>query len=495
MKKIAIFSVLMLMLTSTLSYGVLANDPDVEAPSDVEGFAATALSEGVKLTWLPATDNVGVAGYEIHYGLTPALEQGEVYDEIVDVGNVLQYTVSGLTNGTTYYFSAIAYDAAGNESVNWAVGSPLSATPDVNAGASTNNSEAPQVSDAEAVNKTNVKVEFSKKIVLPEEDPQDSFSIENNEDFTELVVLAAEMDEDDETGKTVLLTTEEQEEGTEYTLVANISIKDEAGNPIISGTSDTAVFVGSGLDPEDEPALVVVKAMSIDNEHVSVEFNKTVVLDIDPLSGFEIYAEDDPTETLTTSSIMLGENEAGVDDAFALIKTSPQENKIYVVKVTGVTDEDGNLIHSESNVATFLGKSAADTDDPSIPLPDLTPPADVASFLAKKVLQENKYLVTLSWVLPGDADWDSVLQNLYMSMDKGDNYTKKASLETDVTEYEVGELEPGEYWFKLTQEDAAGNESEGVVTKILLAETGPAGLVGLVLLSLGLGKLVTKRRS
>ncbi len=494
MKKTTIFSVIMLLLVSTLSFGVLANEADVESPSDVEGLEATPLSKAIKLTWLPATDNVGVDGYQIHYGLTPVLAAGQEYDTIVDVGNVLTHTVSGLQNGTTYYFSAIAYDAAGNESLHWAEGSPISATPSGDGEVE----DAPQVADAEAINKNQVKVEFSKKIVLPDEDPQDAFSIENNETFTELVVLDAEMDEDDETEKTVLLTTEDQVEGVEYTLVASILIKDVAGNPIISGTSDTAIFVGSGLEMEEKPALKVVKAESIDNTHVAVDFNKTVVLGINPSANFIIHAEDDSTETLTVTSVMLGENDKDVDDAFALVRTTPQEDKVYVVKVVGVTDEDGKEIDSEENKATFLGKldaSGGDDDPLAPPVPDLVPPADVAKFLAKAVLDGNKYLVKLTWALPVDVDWDSVIQHLYTSKDKGENYKKEADLDVEVTEYEVKDLEPGEYWFKLTQKDKAGNESEGVVTKIVLAETGPAGILGLVLLSLGLGRFVTRKRS
>lgn len=508
MKKIAVLFFALLLSLMPL-HSVLAEEPDNEPPSDVEGLEVEPLDGAVNLTWLPATDNVGVEGYEIHYGLTPVTESGQSYDNVLDVGDVLEYTITGLENGTTYYFSAVAYDAAGNESLHWATNSPFSATPSADAGEPNENDvleveeneDAPQVSDAEAVNREQVLVVFSKEIVLPEEDPQDAFSIENNEDFTELVVLEAEMWEEDETNATVLLTTEVQEEGVEYTLTAHIAIRDLDGNPIISGTSDTAIFSGSGLEMEEVEPLVVLDAESIDSTNFSVTFNKTVVLGVDPAENFLVHAVDDMSDAPTIMAVTLGENHEGTEDAFAVVRTSPQSNVNYMVTVLGVTDEDGNPIHEDANYATFEGPFVPDedededvdedVDEPT--LPDVTPPEDVAKFLAQAFLRMDELVVSLTWTLPVDPDWDSVLQRLYMSTDLGENYLEEAELDPDVSSYEIEGLEPGEYWFKLTQEDAAGNESRGVVTKVILTETGP-GVVGLLLASLGLGTLVTRRR-
>ncbi|MBI4975260.1 hypothetical protein HZC20_01150 [Candidatus Peregrinibacteria bacterium] len=54
-------------------------------------------------------------------------------------------------------------------------------------------------------------------------------------------------------------------------------------------------------------------------------------------------------------------------------------------------------------------------------------------------------------------------------------------------------MEPGEYWFKVTEKDVAGNESKGSVVKVKLAGTGPE-LIGLFALSLGLGRVFTRRK-
>ena len=50
---------------------------------------------------------------------------------------------------------------------------------------------------------TSPLADFSEEIVLPSEDAQDAFSIENQSDLTMLTVNSAKMDEDDNENKTV----------------------------------------------------------------------------------------------------------------------------------------------------------------------------------------------------------------------------------------------------------------------------------------------------
>ncbi|WP_328617762.1 glycoside hydrolase family 9 protein [Amycolatopsis sp. NBC_00355] len=88
---------------------------DTTAPSAPTEVTATPGSTSVSLTWTAATDDVGVAGYDV---LNSA---GAVVGSTTGTG----YRVTGLTPATAYTFSVRARDAAGNQS---AAGGPVSVT-------------------------------------------------------------------------------------------------------------------------------------------------------------------------------------------------------------------------------------------------------------------------------------------------------------------------------------------------------------------------------
>lgn len=486
MKKILSLMAATMLLSMIALPTFAASAEDTESPSDVEDLTATACNGAAKLTWSAATDDVGVTGYIVHYGTKSVQVKGDTYDKNIDAGNVRETVVPTLTNGTTYYFSVVAYDAAKNESVAWAPEAHVA--PSAEAGSCEDN-EAPKVADAEALNIEEVKVVFSEAVALPEEDAHLAFTIDNDETFETLEVSKAEVDEEDETGKTVILSTDDQSDGVEYTLTVGIDIKDKAGNPIISGTSDTAIFTGSVAPKaeEDVSGPQIEGVETVDSTHILINFNETVVLGIDPSENFVITAKDDETDVLEILGVSLGPNTENVDDASAVVTTSEQKAVEYIVSVVGLEDESGNLI-GEGASGTFDGVVGGGEPGEER---DVTPPADVANFLAEKIVEAGKQSVTLSWDVPAESD--AVEQKIYKSTDKGEKYASEATLDGDATEYEVGELDPGEYWFKITEEDAAGNESEGKITKIILSETGPE-MIGLVLLSIGLGRIVAKRK-
>ena len=95
---------------STLDNGVvragLPGNLDTTAPSIPNNLAsANTGNTSTSLTWRASTDNVNVTGYTI-------LRNG------VAIANsaATSYTDSGLTSGTTYNYTVLAYDAAGNKS-------------------------------------------------------------------------------------------------------------------------------------------------------------------------------------------------------------------------------------------------------------------------------------------------------------------------------------------------------------------------------------------
>ena len=78
------------------------------APTNVT--ASTRTTTSIALTWAPATDNVGVAGYGVYNGA-----------DLVDTTAGNTGIASGLTCGTNYTLSVDAFDATGNSSPKTAV--------------------------------------------------------------------------------------------------------------------------------------------------------------------------------------------------------------------------------------------------------------------------------------------------------------------------------------------------------------------------------------
>jgi fibronectin type 3 domain-containing protein len=68
------------------------------------------LAGDVSLAWDPSTSE-DVTGYKMYVGLSSGS-----YERVDPLGNVTEYTVTGLAGGAEYYFAVTATDDAGNES-------------------------------------------------------------------------------------------------------------------------------------------------------------------------------------------------------------------------------------------------------------------------------------------------------------------------------------------------------------------------------------------
>jgi hypothetical protein len=72
-------------------------------------FSALA-AQSIGVAWIPSSD-AQVVSYKIYIGMA-----SHCYFNHVAVGNTNAATITGLTDGATYYFAAAAVDGAGNES-------------------------------------------------------------------------------------------------------------------------------------------------------------------------------------------------------------------------------------------------------------------------------------------------------------------------------------------------------------------------------------------
>ena len=94
--------------TMSVTTSACADTQPPTAPSNVT--ASTRTTTSIALTWAPATDNVGVAGYGVYNGA-----------DLVDTTAGTTGIVSGLTCGTNYTLAVDAFDATGNSSPKTAI--------------------------------------------------------------------------------------------------------------------------------------------------------------------------------------------------------------------------------------------------------------------------------------------------------------------------------------------------------------------------------------
>jgi hypothetical protein len=97
----------------TLSSIRIVYEPHL-APLAPAGLTAAPANGKISLSWR-RVDDPEVKGYEVYYGLSPGSYFGEGAAQgasPLDAGNVTQMEITGLENGTLYYFSVVAYDGS-----------------------------------------------------------------------------------------------------------------------------------------------------------------------------------------------------------------------------------------------------------------------------------------------------------------------------------------------------------------------------------------------
>lgn len=242
-------SIVALMLAGAMAipFAFAANEPENVNNASAVSKDATTLT----VSWDEAKDYQGndVDHYRIYYS-TQSVQGGDApsYEVEVDTpDNATVYDLGGLTTDTTYYLSVTAIDALDVESLEYSI--EASGTPTAEVPEEEGDMTAPTVLNVIAADKNHVLIGFSEEVKLPELLAEAAFTItEQINPANVLEVISAEKYAEDPENKTIVLETADQTKNVNYIVTASVAITDMDGNPIVSGSTDSGIFLGSDLD-------------------------------------------------------------------------------------------------------------------------------------------------------------------------------------------------------------------------------------------------------
>jgi hypothetical protein len=440
----------------------------------------------VTLSWTPVQD---AEFYRVYWG-TESASGNNTYNQptITTDSNDSQYTVGNLINGTTYYFSITAVDA--NSESEFFSEPEVSATPQ--AADSGDSSASTFTVDASYSDNETILLQFSEAVTLPA-NATSAFTLTYNFDGSNLEITEAGFVEGSSETQ-VLLTTNPQTPGGEYTLVipADLVTKDEGES--LATADQTQVFVSPSdlSEPIAEPTALestfkALSAESTSNTEITVTFNNPIVLppeeSLSDVLPFTIINNDNPTEFLEVTNYTISET----DNTVAVLSTAPQTATAYTIVVALVTDTAGSAIASEFNVVEIGATGAA--------VEDLSPPED-ATDLRAVVSDLASLAVTLTFTPSADTQNDLAEYIVYLSRDGGATFQETLRLARDAEARAVlqGLVAEESYDIRLTARDNAGNESAGTTTSITLPDTGPGSISLLAFGSLALARKLRRKR-
>ncbi len=463
-------AVMLLITLSTGATSVMAQT----SLAEVAGLKVdTVGNKTVTLKW-NAVANAN--NYKVLYGTSTVESNAEYNRPPIDTGNVTSFTVNNLTNGTKYYFSVIATNGA---TTSLYYGEEVSATPTAEGA-----NAAPTIVSTTSDAADSFVISFSKDMAL-DANLAAQIKVVKSNDESSLVVK----DTTKVSATKLKVTTDPQDAGSEYRVTLTDQFKDSAGTPI-ENVERSSILIGFSGElasnlfgaAEDAGDLKVTEITVLpDKKGVELSFNKEVIIGENPVAQIVILETNNLTAPLGVLDVKANKE----DNTKILIVTEEQKEVSYTILVTGFKDAAGKLIAEANSTVEFNGGST-----------QAGTPQDVVD-LAGDFIDLAKIIVNLTWGSSPDVEAaDFKGYAIYLSTDGGENFDLlDDSLTGDLTEFTTDSLSPAEkYLFKVTAKNEKG-ESEGAVVELELPGTGPVGLALIAFGSLGLGRIVTKRKN
>ncbi len=286
-------------------------------------LSATPVNDStVDILFSEAVDAVtsqSLTGYNITPGLT--VQNAVLQSD----GKTVRLTTAVQTHGSIYYLEVTGVkDLAGNtiNGNNTVTFEGIDMT-------------APSVVSAVAINYNTVDLLFNERVDSVSAQTAANYSISPALGIKEVVLQPD--------AATVRITTDPQTGGTAYTITVT-GVKDGAGNLV--GVNNTAGF--AGVSPPVTSPPEVLSAAPTDNISLNVVFSVTM----DPVTA------QDPTNYTVSPALPITGATLQKDGVTVKLSTATQTGgEVYIVTVTNVKDQYGNIIGTVNNSASFTGSS------------------------------------------------------------------------------------------------------------------------------------------
>ena len=372
---------------------------DTEAPSVPAEVKATDVTETTaKLTWSEATDNVGVAGYNVY------VNEAKVNDTLV---TGTEYSLTDLTAATEYSVTVTAVDAAENESAkSEAVVFTTEAEKDTEA------PTAPTEVKATEVTETTAKVTWSE---ATDNVGVVGYNVYLNETKVNDTLV---------TGTEYALT--ELTEATEYAV--RVTAVDAAENESVRSEAATFTTLKKEEPKDTEAPSVPTAVAAADITQTTAKVTWDASTDNVGVAGYNVYVNE---AKVNASPVTVTEYDL----------TGLTEATEYTVRVTAVDAAENESARSEA--VTFTTLEAEEETDTEAP----TAPAEV------KATEVTETTAKLTWNEATD-NVGVAGYNVYVNEAKVNDELVAG------TEFALTDLtEATEYTVRVSAVDAAGNES------------------------------------
>ena len=430
---------------SSIDLQTIPDDSELKEESSSIGFEVVPRVENLK-TEAKSLDTIeisfdeisGVETYFVLYGTSKVETADDVYNmPPKDTEGKTSVQISNLEENVDYFFSVVAkanddYSEFLSDEVSMKIDPSLLTIP--------------EISSANAINNKFLKIEFSTMMDFSNLS-EENFILKETFDDSSIEIHKFTITDD----KTLTLRTSTLKSGFEYEL----EIKDIESKDQIELTNKSLTFRTEDLASLKEFEISEVNVL--DFKGVEIIFNDEILKKDNIKENLNIVLKSNPNKIISIEDVLANPNDP---TKFLLVLEGLTEDD-YQILIQNVEGIDKGSASDSNKTKEFKGVNPHESnegkeDTPVEIIEDKTSPADVRNLNARFI--------------------DEALINLEISFDP--------SVDLDAEFYNI----------KVTAKDTNNNESTGSVFKLFLPETGPAGTLALLAMSILGSRRLTRKK-